>query len=101
MTLSELIDELKEYNPRMIIKNGFNNPHSYRGDYNELSFEPASYVTVNDMLRCAIDVSDSTFGGWKGGDYIMRLDTTVHLAYEGTIGDVEFNIELLKSMLED
>ena len=46
MTLSELIEQLEKANPAAVVRNGFSTAHSYRGYYEDLAFEPATFVTV-------------------------------------------------------
>ena len=53
MHLGLLIEELSKHDPAKRIRNGFKNPHSYRGYYDELAFEPCFETTVGDMLQAA------------------------------------------------
>ena len=87
MTLGELIERLKQADPRKIVPMGFHNPHSYRGYYDELAFEPAEYISVGDMLENAESAVGKTLEGWKGGDFKMTNDTHIWLAEEGTTGE--------------
>ena len=87
MTLGELIERLKKADPDKVVPKGWNNPHSYRGYYECLAFEPADNVTVGEMLKCAEDSLGKTFQGWKGGDFKMYEFTDVYIAYEGDCGD--------------
>lgn len=50
MYLGDLIDRLKAEDPNKGVPLGFKNPHSYRGYYDCLAFEPAENVTVASML---------------------------------------------------
>lgn len=87
MTLDELIAALEAEDPDRVLPLGFENPHSYRGYYNELAFEPASGVTIGAMLADARSAKGATFQGWKGGDYTMNGYTDCWLAERGTCGE--------------
>lgn len=89
-TLGVLIARLEqEYarNPDLIVHRGFADPHSYRGYYHNLAFEPRSDVPLRRMLEDARFSVDTTFQGYKGGDYTMTLDTEVWLAEYGHLGE--------------
>jgi hypothetical protein len=66
---------------------GFSNPHSYRGYYDDVAFEPTKNVTINSMLAAARSAVGVTFSGWKGGEYRMNEWTTAWLAVEGSTGE--------------
>uniref|UniRef100_UPI003F496201 hypothetical protein n=1 Tax=Streptomyces sp. CA-141956 TaxID=3240051 RepID=UPI003F496201 len=87
MTLEELITALETADPTLVLPHGFTNPHSYRGFYEDLAFEPATDVRVTDMLADARDALGETFEGWKGGEYKMRRGTDCWLAHEGMLGE--------------
>ncbi|MFF5972250.1 hypothetical protein ACFY7C_12095 [Streptomyces sp. NPDC012769] len=87
MTLEELITALEAADPTLVLPHGFTNPHSYRGFYEDLAFEPATDVLVADMLDDARNALGETFQGWKGGDYKMRRYTDCWLAKEGHLGE--------------
>lgn len=84
MILADLIERLKQADPDHVPAIGFNNPHSYRGYYDELAFEPAKGVTVREMLACAEGCLGHVFTGYKGGEYRMGPYTEVHLAKWGS-----------------
>lgn len=88
MTLGELIARLEQHDPDKVVKHGFNNPHAYRGYYDDLAFEPAENVQVGYMLMIARECVDRTFGGWKGGEYTMKTYTDVWLAERGDTGEM-------------
>jgi hypothetical protein len=98
MKLQQLIDRLKLSDPNIILKNGFDRPHSYRGYYECLAFEPCQNVSVGSMLECAVASIDDYFCGWKGGEYLMTGDTDVYLAAIGSTG-VAIDPEMLENML--
>jgi len=87
MTLGELIEFLEARDPERAVPVGFAKPHSYRGYYSELAFEPAKDVTVGSMLSCARDSLGHTFTGYKGGEYKMGEYTDVYLANYGDTGE--------------
>jgi hypothetical protein len=87
MYLSQLIAKLEEANPSHTVAMGFYHPHSYRGDYRDLAFEPRANVTVGEMLSCAREALGSTYQGYKGGDFTMGEYADVWLANEGGEGE--------------
>lgn len=88
MVLKEYIELLKKFNPEQRVPVGLGNPHSWRGSYDELSFEPVEDTTIGAMLATAEDCVGRTFGGWKGGDFTMTEYTTIHVDYRGRCSDV-------------
>lgn len=84
MTLDELIAALAAEDPARTLPLGFSNPHSFRGDYADLAFEPTANVTVGSMLADARSAHGATYGGWKGGDHQMIGWTDCWLSEEGT-----------------
>ncbi|WP_394436206.1 hypothetical protein [Streptomyces sp. SGAir0957] len=83
MELGELITALEAADPTLVCKRGFNNPHSYRGYYHELAFEPAHNITVGEMLAAARSAVGATYTGWKGGEFTMDRYSDVWLSEEG------------------
>jgi hypothetical protein len=98
MTLEELITALEAADPALVLPDGFDNPHSYRGYYDDLAFEPATDITVADMLAAARPALGTTYQGWKGGDFTMRGYTDCWLAEEGREGET-IGLVLLRLML--
>lgn len=85
MTLDELIKALEaEGGHGRVLPLGFGNPHSYRGFYDELAFEPLAGVTVGQMLADARRALGATYEGWKGGEYTMKGYTDCWLAEQGS-----------------
>lgn len=103
MTLGMLIEELRKHDRNKVVRHGFANPHSYRGYYHDLAFEPKVHVTIGEMLDAAESALGATYQGWKGGDYTMDEYTTCWLALEGSADDDDQNIGplLLKYILND
>lgn len=85
--LGQLIERLKKEDPAKVVRHGFHNPHSYRGYYEDVAFEPAPNARVVDMLDSATSALGATFQGWKGGDFTMDEHTLVWLAFEGACGE--------------
>jgi hypothetical protein len=83
MNLGDLITRLEAADPDQTVRQGFNHPHSYRGDYMDLAFEPAANITVADMLAAARSALGATYQGWKGGDFTMSEHTWCWLSAEG------------------
>lgn len=86
-TLGQLIETLKELPQDKIAADGIGRPHSYRGYYDELAFEPVQNVSVADMLAAAKDALGATYRGYKGGTYKMGEWTPVWLAHYGECGE--------------
>lgn len=84
MSLGELIEALEAVDPKLVCRKGFRNPHSYRGYYEQLAFEPAANVPVGEMLACARSAVNATYQGWKGGDYTMMMHTDCWIDVRGT-----------------
>lgn len=98
-SLGELIAALKAEDPDKMVPLGFGNPHSYRGYYEQLAFEPQRDRTVGDMLADAQSALGATYQGWKGGDFTMTESTDVWLslrgeAYAETIGRISLALML-------
>ena len=98
MTLGDLIKELGKADPNRVLPDGFMGPHSYRGDYCDLAFEPKKDVPVGVMLADARGALGQTYSGYKGGDFLMSEYTPVHLASYGETGE-EIGPLLLRLML--
>jgi hypothetical protein len=57
---------------------------SYRGYYSDLAFEPSSeFTTVAEFLGECKQALDSTFEGYKGGDFRMGADTPLWISEYG------------------
>lgn len=100
MTLDDLLTQLGEADQALVLPHAFNNPHSYRGYYDELAFEPAENITVGDVAAAAWSAMDETFTGYKGGEFTMTGDTTCWMAYEGSSGGEELTPDLLTRLLD-
>lgn len=99
--LMELIERLEKEDPKKTLARGFDNPHSYRGYYDQLAFEPCEGpITVGRLLQFARSALGATYQGWKGGDFTMGPYTDCHLAEVGHTGE-ELGPTLLGYMLRD
>lgn len=87
MTLGMLIAWLEKQDADLIVQDGFGSPHSDRGSYEELAFEPLASARIGDMLAHAKSALGATFQGYKGGDYTMHEHTSVHIGNYGECGD--------------
>lgn len=106
MKLGEIIKILKKYDSEKIVKNGFKYPHSYRGFYFLLAFEPAQNVSIKSMLECAKSAVGKTFIGYKGGEFTMDESTECFLAEYGNCqqddeGDDGITEGILYNMLDN
>lgn len=87
MLLGEVIKRLEEIeNKAAVLPLGLARPHSYRGYYECLAFEPTKNVTAADMLVSARAAIDETYEGWKGGDFKMGLNTECYWSFVGDTG---------------
>lgn len=98
MFIEDLIKKLEQFPREQKVVKGFNSPHSYRGDYCELAFEPCENTTVGEMLDCCKEAHNSTYNGYKGGEFKMTDGTECYLAYYGYCGE-EIGETLLCYML--
>lgn len=87
MVLKELIEFLESRDSNLFVPVGFNHPHSYRGYYTDLAFEPRENTTVGEMLGCAKEALGKTYSGYKGGDFKMGEYTDVWLSEYGRCGE--------------
>lgn len=87
MDLGQLIARLEKEPADRVVPMGFGKPHSYRGYYGELAFEPVADTTVGEMLAAAKEALGTTYVGYKGGEYKMDKYTPVWLANWGDTGE--------------
>lgn len=88
MRLGELIKTLEAVLDKgRLVTHGFGHPHSYRGYYECLAFEPVMHTTVEAILDCAKGAVGATFEGYKGGDFEMGEWTDVYVARYGDTGE--------------
>lgn len=87
MYLAELIAWLEQQDKEAVVKDGFGSPHTDRGDYHDLAFDPAETTTFGEMLEKARISVGATFMGWKGGDFTMSGYSTVKIGEFGVTGE--------------
>ena len=87
MKIKQVLAELEKLPIGLQLKNGFCNPHSYRGYNDILSFEPAMNrsLCVVEVLEIVKGSLGKTFGGWKGGEYLMTDQSDVVFAFKGQL----------------
>lgn len=83
MKLRDVIEALEALDPDLPMQKPLQFG-SWRGRYNELTIYPKWIAkeehpdqTVGDLLAEARAADGATFMGYKGGDYVMNLDTPV------------------------
>lgn len=69
---------------------------SYRGNYSHLCLipqdageavpHPKVLRSAAELRQAALDAVGTEFEGWKGGDFLMGMDTPVWVAQEGDCG---------------
>lgn len=101
MKLKHVIEMLEKFPSDRQVANGFGNPHSWRGSYDELAFEPVENATVGRMLEDAKSAVGATYEGWKGGEFLMTLDTPVNIDYVGSWSNGEYDHLLHTWMIEE
>lgn len=84
MTLGAMIERLESLPGGVMVP--LSNPHSYRGYYSDLSFEPTAPVAAKHLLEECKDSMGERFHGWKGGDYYMHAGVPVWVAGRGSCG---------------
>ena len=86
MTLGKLIAALESMPPDSHV-DGIDSPHSYRGYYSDLAFEPRhEKTTVSELLQTCRDTMGQVFEGYKGGDFVMGALTPLWVANYGCTG---------------
>lgn len=85
LTLGALIEQLKTMGDTPIT--GLGDLHSYRGYYEDLSFEPTSEaVPASKLLDDCRDAMGQEFTGYKGGEFVMGTRTPLWVAPYGCCG---------------
>lgn len=86
MTLGSLLKTLDGLHAIDLVE-GFKRPHSYRGYYDDVAFEPAGErMKVCDLIAICKSAMGKTFEGWKGGSFEMDETTPVWIAERGSYG---------------
>lgn len=97
--LGDLITRLEREDPARILPIGFDKPHSFRGDYMDLAFEPRRNIAIGNMLAAARSALGTTYEGYKGGDYTMGEHTSCWIANYGESSDNQIGPLLLELLL--
>lgn len=85
MTLGDLIQRLQQLPEDTKIY--FTEPHSYRGYYSDLAFEPTQEsISPQEALNLCYSVRGTVLCGYKGGDFPMHDNVPVWIAYHGCTG---------------
>lgn len=88
LTVGEAIKVLRSIPNDTAIVPGISYPHSYRGYYSDLAFEPAGEsITAGELLGMFLSVMGKSLVGYKGGNFIMGETTPVWVAHYGACGD--------------
>lgn len=85
MTLGGLISRLEQLDQTAEM-DGIRDAHSYRGYYSDLAFSVGSKRKVADVLADVRAAVESTFEGYKGGEFTMYEDAPVWIASYGCCG---------------
>ena len=96
MTLGTLRDALAAL-PATWWVEGFGEPHSYRGYYDQIAFAP--YDAAEEAVALSVRVAacvGASFTGWKGGDFTMAEETPVWIAHEGSSGDALTGLRIVE-----
>lgn len=100
VTLAAYIAALKRIPQGRVLTFGLDYPGSYRGYYDHISFGMADEIRIEDALATAEGALNKTFGGYKGGDFVMGPTTPVWIAEYGHCG-WPLSPELLAFILHD
>ena len=83
MNLGELITKLENLPPETLVWPGLGEAHSYRGFYDQISFEPEGSMPASEALIKAKAEIGSTHTGWGGGEFYYDESTPVNFAEMG------------------
>lgn len=86
-TLDELISWLASQPVDATVRDGFGSPHSDRGDYSNVAFDPVPVTTFGEMLNHARSALDREFSGYKGGEYVMHGYVDALIGQYGSCGE--------------
>ena len=85
--LIEWLERMNQEHPDGIVPYGFDEPHSWRGDYEDLAFTPKESAKISDMLNHAKDSMGREFIGGDGGEFEMGEYTECWIAKQGKYYD--------------
>ena len=91
--LGMLIKDLEQYKDEFLVAEFDDgsiptNFDSWRGSYCELAlnYKKEGKCHIDTLYRNAFNANGSMFVGYKGGDFVMDLDTPIHQANYGECG---------------
>lgn len=94
--LGDFIKDLEKYKNEFLeveFDNGFipTEFDSWRGSYCELAlgYKKEGIIHNTGLYRKAFNANNSIFEGYKGGEFLMDLDTPIHQANYGEVGIIE------------
>lgn len=96
MNLGRLIEELSKLPQDAVVKDGFGEPMSYRGYYDQCAFEPKENAKIGDMLAHAKAAIGPVFHGYKGGEYRYSTYTDCWIAEYGCTADDSITMAQIK-----
>jgi hypothetical protein len=102
LTLGQAIKKLKSIPGHCFVKFDHDglyprNEHSYRGYYSDLALESSDEpITVSDLLSTLRLALGKTYGGYKGGDYVMGEDTPLWNAAYGDCGRAIMGMDVMQ-----
>lgn len=85
--LGDLKAVLRAIDEDVLLDFGFSDPHSYRGMYDCVSFEPSPSRPTKDLVQEVFKALQDTYTGWKGGEFNYTENTPVFFTYEGCVED--------------
>ena len=98
LTLGGLIDKLGEGNPSLMVP--LSAPHSYRGYYTDLAFEPGETLLGELLSKCKV-VLGTTMTGYKGGEFLMDKDVPLWVSEYGCASGIALlDIEIQDGKVE-
>lgn len=98
--LGGIISFLEKQDPMHYLPLGWHNPHSYRGYYEDLAFEPKWNMDVGELLGITKSALGQTYEGYKGGDFVMNEHTTCWISYKSVSGGQQIGHVLLWYMMQ-
>lgn len=93
-TLAELQALLDQCPDNAVVARGFADPHSWRGVYAEVAFEPITNAVIHHMKEAVALALTETFVAYKGGNYRYNPRTACHLDYWGEYKDLPWDAVL-------
>jgi hypothetical protein len=86
MNIGEMITALSYVSNDCVIRNAGTEFCSYRGYYEHLAICNTKEVTVKEFKKVLRKQIGKTYTGYKGGEFLMNLDTELFVANYGSCG---------------